>query len=168
MHIEGKTVALYCPNHVDYVPIVLAITMAGGKVIPINPVFTCYELEKIMKSGDVDVVISHGSIVDNILNLLGQNKQLNKKDVPVVVIPNGGSVPEGTIDLSDLKKHDKPLMESIPCSHGITSSHTTILPFSSGTNRLPKGVCCKLFYNRIHSNFYSNSNIPSSITHSIT
>ena len=91
IHIGGgKTVALYCPNHVDYVPIVLAITMAGGKVIPINPIFVFYELENIMKSGDVDVVISR--IVDNILNLLEQNKQLNKKDVPVVVIPNSRGV----------------------------------------------------------------------------
>ena len=65
--------------------------------------------------------------------------------MPVVVIPevDGGSVPEGTASLSDLKKHDNPFIESIPSSHGITSSHTAILPFSSGTTGLPKGVCCK-------------------------
>jgi 4-coumarate--CoA ligase len=45
---ENSTVALYCPNHVDYAPIVLAVSLCGAKVTPVNPMYTADELGKVL------------------------------------------------------------------------------------------------------------------------
>ena len=45
---EDSTVALFSPNHVDYFPVSLGVSLCGAKLTPVNPLFTGKELSVIL------------------------------------------------------------------------------------------------------------------------
>jgi len=139
---EDTSVTLICPNHVDYTPVSLAITLCGAKVAPVNPVYTSMELERVLTKSRSEVLISHSSLLDIALSATKNVSHVKN----VIVIPDanqegGDYAPEGTISLCSMKSHSKPLMETVLVKHKHTASKLACLPFSSGTTGMPKGVC---------------------------
>jgi len=145
---EDSTVALYSPNHVDYVPICLAVALCGAKITPVNPLFTVKELTTILDRSESKVLITHWSIKDVAL----EAAKLSKAVKHIVTIPedDGLPVPEGTISLSSLKEHDQPIFETANIAEKDLVNNPVLLPYSSGTTGLPKGVCLS------HSNLIAN------------
>lgn len=135
---EGSTVALIAPNHVDYVPICLATALCGAKVTPINPLFKAKELTTILSRSEATVLITHWSALDVALEGMKNSEALKH----VIVIPkdDDSAAPEGMISLSTLKSHSNPIYETCSKVFEDPESHPCLLPYSSGTTGLPKGV----------------------------
>jgi 4-coumarate--CoA ligase len=149
MHVcKDSTVAMYCPNHVDYLPVALAVSLCGAKMTPINPMYTASELERVLDLSRSSVLFAHTSGLDVALETAKKSKYV--KHV-VVITDDGEAVPEGTINLDTLRHDDGiPLKKTIEVEHGETASRPFLLPYSSGTTGLPKGVCLS------HSNIIAN------------
>ena len=144
---ETSTIALFSPNHVDYVPICLAAALCGAKLTPINPQFKASELSTILNRSDSEVLIVHYNNMDVAMEAI---KGTKVKHIITIPEEDDAPVPEGTISLSDLKNHSTPILETHHAVRNNTENHAFLLPYSSGTTGLPKGVCLS------HSNLIWN------------
>jgi acyl-CoA synthetase (AMP-forming)/AMP-acid ligase II len=151
---EGDTVALFSPNHVDYLPITLAVALRGAKLTPVNPLYTAVELSKVIEASGASVLIVHTSCLPVALQFVN-----NKTAVRSVIVMNdddGTIVPEGTTDLAALRVPQKLATDSeythrtLRARYADNASHPVVLPYSSGTTGQPKGVCLT------HQNIISN------------
>jgi 4-coumarate--CoA ligase len=135
---EASTVALFSPNHVDYLPISLAVSLTGAKLAPINPLYTSAEVAAILDASRSSVCITHASRLDTALEAVKSSKTV--KHVVIITDNEDDPVPEGTISLALLKNFGSPMDESIRLVHESDDSHPYLLPYSSGTTGHPKGV----------------------------
>ena len=129
-----STISLFSPNHVDYVPICLAVGIIGAKVVPINPLYTVHELVTILNSSKSNLLVVHENMIEVGLEAVKQCDSVKH----VVMIPidedNGKeNVPEGVISLESLKEHGKPIFKTVDTVCDNIESHPVVLPYSSGT-----------------------------------
>jgi long-subunit acyl-CoA synthetase (AMP-forming) len=106
------------------------------------------ELVVVLERSRSEVLISHEATMDVALEAAKHVKCIRH----VIIIPrtDGGPVPEGTTSIDDLKKYKHNLKETVRGIHVDGAKHPFLLPYSSGTTGLPKGVCLS------HNNLISN------------
>lgn len=100
----ADTVALFSPNHVDFVPMILGVGMTGAKVTPINPLYKDMELASILEQSQSKVVIAHQSVLDVALKAVSSLKHSHVEHIICIPEADDGDVPLGTINLKELKK----------------------------------------------------------------
>lgn len=144
---ENSTVCLFAPNHVDYLPVTLSVGLCGAKITPVNPLYTRDELVVILDRSRSSVLIAHINNLDTALDAARASKHV--KHV-VVMTENDEKPPEGVVTLDSIKEHDKGFDTTIRNLHPNTDLHPYLLPYSSGTTGLPKGVCLT------HANLVTN------------
>jgi 4-coumarate--CoA ligase len=143
---EASTIAMYCPNHVDYLPVAMAASMLGAKVTPINPLYTRHELETVLQRSRSSVLVCHTAT----LSVAAETARHSDHVKHVIVLRDeqleegGAALPQGVVDLRTvvqpaLDEREQRIASSAVPVHR-TSSHPVLLPFSSGTTGLPKGV----------------------------
>ena len=115
----GKTVALMAPNSPDYCVVFHAVAWAGGKITTLNPAYTGPEVAHQLADAKADLLITVPEVLDA--------AKAGAGDRPVVVI--------GAPDFEAL--FGAPLQAQVPVD---LDTHTVVLPYSSGTTGLPKGV----------------------------
>ena len=137
---HGDCVALFCPNHVDYLAVPLAVSLTGAMVTPINPLYTAQELCTVLNRSRSSVLFVHVSKLDVALEAV---KDAEHEIKHIIVIQSSGEerLPEGTLGMDSLLNHDKPLHETVGDVAATTHEKICVLPYSSGTTGLPKGVC---------------------------
>ncbi|KAJ9585916.1 hypothetical protein L9F63_020424 [Diploptera punctata] len=134
----GNTIAVIIPNIPEWPIILLGAIEAGLVVSPANPTYTADELAKQMKDCAPKAVITLSGMYPTVERALGlTGKQLK----PLVMIAPGiepdAHVPRDSVSLLDMiqQSADSPDIRFTGDVH-----QTVLLPYSSGTTGLPKGV----------------------------
>eukprot|EP00980_Cylindrotheca_fusiformis_P021943 scaffold8798_cov117-Cylindrotheca_fusiformis.AAC.2 len=144
---EKSTVCLFAPNHVDFLPVTVAVGLCGAKLTPVNPLYTRDELLMILDRSESSILIAH---VRNLETALAAAKDSKYVKHVFVMTEHDEAPPEGVLTLESIKKHDKGFDKTIRDHHPSTDLHPFLLPYSSGTTGMPKGVCLT------HSNIVAN------------
>ena len=144
---ETSCVCLFAPNHVDYVPLCLAVGLCGAKLTPVNPIYKANELQVILDRSKSSILIAHPNTLETALEAAKGAKYV--KHV-LLMTDFDEAPPEGVTTLNSIKEHDNPIFNTIQTHHKETDVHPYLLPYSSGTTGLPKGVCLT------HSNLSAN------------
>jgi hypothetical protein len=108
---ENSTVALFCPNHVDYLPIALAVSLCGAKMVPINPLYTRQELQLILQRSNTTVLITHTSTLGPALEAV----KAISRPIHVSIAFACWALPYivyNTMDYNNTYKHFSPSLES--------------------------------------------------------
>ncbi|XP_026332499.1 4-coumarate--CoA ligase 1-like isoform X2 [Hyposmocoma kahamanoa] len=131
---DGDKVAVILPNMPEYPSALLGVLQAGCIASMMNHAYTAYELQKQLQTVPCEVIITSKVSYPNIKEALNALK-LN---TPVIMLDND-SVPEGTIKFEELAgdlNTDIDVLKSVKRN----ADDVAVLPFSSGTTGLPKGV----------------------------
>eukprot|EP00934_Nitzschia_sp_Nitz4_P002863 Nitzschia sp. Nitz4//scaffold22_size323478//222427//224396//NITZ4_000563-RA/size323478-augustus-gene-0.209-mRNA-1//1//CDS//3329543103//2853//frame0 len=145
---EKDSVCLFAPNHVDYLPITLAVGLTGAKLTPVNPMYTKGELTSILNRSRSTVLIAHMGILETALEAAKASDHV--KHVLVLTEDGQASPIEGVSTLDSVRSHSQAFNTTFTETHPELKHHPYILPYSSGTTGLPKGVCLT------HPNMVSN------------
>lgn len=144
---EKACVCLFAPNHVDYLPVALAVGLCGAKLTPVNPLYKKDELQIVLDRSCSSVLIAHTAILDVALEAAKESKYV--KHI-IVMTEDGKAAPDGLESLDSIKRHSQAFETTFRYIHPETQLHPYLLPYSSGTTGIPKGVCLT------HSNLTAN------------
>ena len=134
---ENSCVCLFAPNHVDYMPVTLAVGLCGAKITPVNPLYKANELLNVLDGSRSTVLIAHKDNLDIAVKAAADSKYV--KHV-LVMTENGEAAQDGLDNLESIKTHNQGFDKTSDCFQCQTNTHPYLLPFSSGTTGKPKGV----------------------------
>ena len=115
----GHTVAIMAPNIPEYCVVFHAVAWGGGTITTLNPTYTANEVAHQLADAGAELLITIPDFVGTANEGAG--------DIPVIAI----GTPEYAALFGD------PIAEQVPVD---LDSFTVVLPYSSGTTGLPKGV----------------------------
>ena len=124
----GSTIAVMMPNIPEYFMAFHGPAMAGGTVTTLNPTYGVNEVRHQLEDSRATSLITIAMFVETALAAI----EGTQVDTVYVV----GDAPTGTTPFSDLIQAE-PLAEQVPVD---LHEHVMVLPYSSGTTGLPKGV----------------------------
>jgi len=122
---KGTTLAVMAPNIPEYAVVFHGAAVAGGTVTTINPTYGADEVRFQLQDAGASMIITVPMFHDTAM------AATEGTDVTEVVVIGGG---EGTITLDDLMGDP---IEQVPVD---VRDDVMVLPYSSGTTGLPKGV----------------------------
>jgi acyl-CoA synthetase (AMP-forming)/AMP-acid ligase II len=122
----GDTIALMAPNIPEYAVVFHGAAVAGVAVSTINPTYTAEEVRFQLQDSASKLLVTIGMFVDT------AKEAAEGTDVSDIVVL--GDAPAGTVPFTDV------LGEPISQVPVDIESQIVVLPYSSGTTGLPKGV----------------------------
>ncbi|CAN5594816.1 AMP-binding protein [soil metagenome] len=144
---KGDVVGIFSPNYPDYAVAFHGIALAGGVVTTANPLYTSRELHEQLLDAGARMVFAHSSFLQVV-----REASAGTEVEEIVVLGDAGGGSEGTIDslIADPAGFQK--VDINP------KEDLVVLPYSSGTTGLPKGVMLT------HHNLVSNLSQVSGVT----
>ncbi|MHB9098239.1 MAG: class I adenylate-forming enzyme family protein, partial [Syntrophales bacterium] len=138
----GDRVALWMKNSLEYILSFYGILKAGGIVVPISTHYGERELVHQVNITRAKGLIAHDGLIRPLRHTLTELNALR-----FLISEGAQEPPAGTVPFSSLMTGSTRLDRSV----GLDPEHTlAVLPFSSGTTGLPKGVMLT------HANLLSN------------
>ena len=128
----GDRVGLWMKNSLGYILSFYGILKAGGIVVPVSTHYGEREVLYQLRETGVKGLITSDNLYAQVGNLISQVEGLR-----FVVLEGQGELPAGTIPFSSLLTGSERLDRSIEID---PREKIAVLPFSSGTTGLPKGV----------------------------
>lgn len=122
----GKTVAIMSTNQINYPVVFHGTAWAGGTISPANPTYTARELNYQLNDSGAVILVVHPDFLDT--------AKTAAEGTAVRRILTLGPA-DGATDIEDFL--GEPLPQQVPVD---LDEHITVLPYSSGTTGLPKGV----------------------------
>ena len=149
---KGDVVAIVLPNCLEYPVLVQGCLYLGIAITPINPAYTAHEISRQLSASKASVIFGHSSIGDKLKKsselagcveksfLIGENlKSEGALHWDDFIASSSGPVPE---------QADIDVMNDV-----------AVLPFSSGTTGVPKGVMLSQ-HNLVVNNYSISCNDP--------
>jgi acyl-CoA synthetase (AMP-forming)/AMP-acid ligase II len=128
----GDRVALWLKNSIEYILSFYGILKAGAVVVPISTHYGEREVLHQLKETEVKGMITSCDLYSQVGNLISEVGGLR-----FIVLERQGESPLGTLSFSSLLARSDRLDRSIKIN---PKERIAVLPFSSGTTGLPKGV----------------------------
>ncbi|KAK4887096.1 hypothetical protein RN001_003367 [Aquatica leii] len=131
---KGDVIGVMLPNVPDYPICLLGSIQAGLTVTLINPFYTADEISYQLNDANVKAIITLGAVYST----AKAAAQISQKNIPILAVKlkQADELPRGSINLNEFTEN---AME-VEDIHNLNVQDTILLPFSSGTTGLPKGV----------------------------
>ncbi len=126
---KGDVFAIYAPNIIEYIYVFQAIMLIGGVITTANPLYTASELELQLQHSKASCLFTTADLLEKVSPVLETTL------VEEVFVFNQGD----TANSFELLLQDNNDIELLPISIN-PQTDIAILPYSSGTTGLPKGV----------------------------
>ncbi len=124
---KGEVVAIYSPNVPEYAIIFHGVIKAGGTNTTINPLYTVDELTHQMKDANAKFLVTIPLFLPNAI------EAAKRAGIQEIFVLGEG---EGATPVAELMKGDGVL----PTIEYDVHNDIVVMPYSSGTTGLPKGV----------------------------
>jgi len=121
----GDTLALVAPNGPEYATIFHAVAVAGGIITTVNPTYGADEVRFQLQDAGASLLITLGALLPT------SQEAIEGTDVREIITIDGA---DGSTPLSGVVGDPIPQVDIDP------AEQVVVLPYSSGTTGLPKGV----------------------------